>query len=193
MFTGIVKTIGKIQDIHEDGKGIKARIDTNLEYPWQAGGSVAVNGICLTITDIQGATINCDISKETISKTNVNSWQKNSKVNIEPPLRVGDELGGHWLTGHVDGCGSVLSINKEANTFIFKSPPELMKYIAIKGSIGIDGASLTLADVKNEGFTIAIVPWTLNNTIFSHYVEGDLVNLEVDVLARYVERLNSPI
>ncbi len=205
MFTGIVKSIGKIASINASGSGKQISIATAYEHPWQLGNSVAVNGICLTICDIkqngdehpsdnaENNLLTFELSEETLAKTTAADWTSGDSVNIEPALRVGDELGGHWVTGHIDGIASITSIQQEPDELgtrlVFTAPAELMQFIAPKGGITIDGVSLTVNQITNDTIAVVIIPWTKQNTIFSFATVGSLVNIEVDIIARHIAKL----
>ncbi|MCH9665808.1 MAG: riboflavin synthase [Gammaproteobacteria bacterium] len=193
MFTGIVKSTGKVASVNVSGSGKKISIATAYEHPWQLGNSVAVNGICLTICDTGNNLLTFELSEETLAKTTAADWTSGDSVNIEPALRVGDELGGHWVTGHIDGIGSITSIQQEPDELgmrlVFTAPDELMQFIAAKGGITIDGVSLTVNQVTADTIAVVIIPWTKQNTIFSVATVGILVNIEVDIIARHIAKL----
>lgn len=195
MFTGLVKSVGIIKDISVSPQGMLVQLSTQLKSDWKLGDSIAVNGVCLTITKTSDDIIFCDISQETLNLTTIGDWRKGATVNLEPALKVGDELGGHWVAGHVDDKATVLEIEKGSNAFgtifTFSVPNKLMKFIAPKGSIAIDGVSLTInqVDDANNSFSATIIPWTFNHTIFSDYKIDSQVNIEVDILARYSAKL----
>ena len=200
MFTGIVSDIGEIERL-EDRGDLRARIrapftpDTILQ-----GASVACDGICLTVVDFGPADTGCwfdvDISSETLSKTNVRSspseWKPGRALNLERALRLGDELGGHIVSGHVDGRAEVLSVAAQGDStrMVFRAPDALARFIAPKGSVALNGTSLTVNDVDESNFAINFIPHTKTNTTWGAARPGDLVNLEIDTLARYVARLN---
>lgn len=191
MFTGIVKSKGLINEIRikdETGRLIILIYDN---YNIQIGDSIAINGTCLTVSKIENNEYYFDILSETFSKTNLNNLVKGDMVNIEPALSIGDRLGGHIVTGHIDCIGTVLDI-KEVDRdwkFTFHVPKEFIVLLVMKGSISIDGVSLTVAELTDEVFSVYIIPHTYENTIFSSYKIDDKVNLEMDLLGKYVQRI----
>ena len=196
MFTGIVDAIGQIARIERRGD---LRAEIRCAYPPESialGASIACDGVCLTVVDkdreAAGSTwFAVDVSAETVSKTTLGDWREGRRVNLERALRVGDELGGHIVSGHVDGVGSVLSAAPEGDStrVIIGMPSALAPFVASKGSIAIDGVSLTVNDVGAERFGVNLIPHTKAQTTFEDLVEGRRVNLEIDVLARYVSRI----
>ena len=196
MFTGLVSAIGQVRQIEGGRIGIAC--------PWPAtsiaiGASIACDGCCLTATAIQAddeddendTLFYVDVSNETLSRTTIGSWQVGTQVNLERSLRAGDELGGHIVTGHIDGLATITRRFTDGNAerFILEAPPELAKFIAPKGSIALNGTSLTVNEVSGTTFTIALIPHSLTVTTWKERRPGDRVNLEVDLLARYVARL----
>ncbi|HHA18642.1 MAG TPA: riboflavin synthase [Methylophaga sp.] len=193
MFTGIIAAIGKIEAVQAKGGDIQLQVSTQqLDLAdVKLGDSVAINGVCLTVVDISGATLSFDVSRESLDRTSLGTVQIGSEVNLEKALAVGDRLGGHFVSGHVDGLGTVISRQESARSvqFRFEVPLGLERYIAEKGSICIDGTSLTVNNVADNWFEVNIIPHTMQKTIMSHYQVGTKVNLEVDLIARYLERL----
>jgi len=178
VFTGIVREVGRVESF--DGH----RLVIDAETPAAEGDSVAVDGVCLTAVD--GARLAFDVVEETLSRTTLGALEAGDRVNLEPALRAGDPLGGHLVQGHVDGLGRV----RETGELVwFDAPAELLRYCVEKGSITVDGVSLTVAAVDDEGFAVALVPHTLEVTTLGALEPGEAVNLEVDVLAKYVEKL----
>lgn len=157
------------------------------------GDSIAVNGVCLTVVAKSGTTFSTDISAATLSCTTLGSLRQGSPVNLEKALRVTDRLHGHLVAGHVDGVGSVREISTEARSLhlVLDCPPELLRYIAVKGSVAVDGVSLTVNEKTTTGFIVNIIPHTLEQTIMTGYRAGTRVNIEVDIIARYLEQLFS--
>lgn len=193
MFTGIIQAIGTISDIVPKGGDFRYKISTG-KLPIESavlGDSIAVNGVCLTAVELGSDYFYADVSNETISRTNLASAGVGTSVNLELALLPTTRLGGHIVSGHVDGLGEVLSKQQDGRSFRFnvKVPDELAKYIAEKGSICINGVSLTVNQVDGAVFSVNIVPHTLQETTLSELSSGVLVNLEVDILARYMERL----
>jgi riboflavin synthase len=189
MFTGIVQAVGRISATGE-------RIAVDFDSGFATGGistgeSIAVNGACLTATNSGTESCAFFASPETLAKTNLGDLQDGDPVNLERALQIGDRLGGHFLQGHIDGTARVESIREEneASVFRFSVSHSLGKYVIEKGSVGIDGISLTAVDVNEEGFEVWVVPHTLAHTNLSHRKTGDRVNFEVDMLAKYVEKL----
>ena len=197
MFTGIITDQGRVRAISKPGDTL-IEIATSYDVARIAiGASIACSGPCLTVvrrgvTDGQGW-FAVEASAETLSKTTIGEWTVGTVVNLERALRVGDELGGHIVSGHVDGVGKVLSISSEGQSwrFKFQAPGELMRYIAHKGSIAIDGVSLTVNEVEGDTFGVNIIPHTFAETTFGRLTQGQRINLEIDALARYVERIRT--
>ena len=195
MFTGIIQAIGSVADIKVDQGSCELSITApdNFLNNVKPGDSICVNGICLTATSFDANIFKTDVSAETIRCTSFSQLEKNSKVNLELALTLSDHLGGHLVTGHVDGIGRIKMIEKEANStcFTVTAPKGIAKYIARKGSICIDGVSLTVNSVDGDDFTINIIPHTLENTVIIDYQLETKINLEIDLIARYVERLHT--
>ncbi len=193
MFTGIIEAIGKIElieDIGSDKRFIITSGSLNLSDV-QPGDSISVNGVCLTVVDLQGKGFSTDVSVETLSCTTFNELVAGDQVNLEKALQLSSRLSGHMVSGHVDGKGTIQKKLTDARSerFEINFPAELGKYICKKGSICIDGVSLTINDVDESTFSVNIIPHTNVETIFSEYIEGKSVNLEVDIVARYMESL----
>lgn len=191
MFTGIVENLVKVISIKQDDQGLRMDIAyQNVKDPLEIGESVAINGVCLTVADCAHESFAVDVVKETLRSTTLGSLKAGESVNIERSLRVGDRLGGHFVFGHVDGVGSILKIVRTAEHFLLAIgyPKNIMNYLAEKGSVAVDGVSLTVQQVADLSFTIAIVPHTAAVTNLSSKKEGDLVNIEADMLARYARR-----
>ena len=193
MFTGLIQTVGSIQLIESQGRDKRVMIETG-QLPMagvELGASIAVNGVCLTALDLQDNQFSADVSAETVEHTTFASMQIGTKVNLELSLTPSSRLGGHFVSGHVDGVGEVIKryADGRSERFIFKAPTPIMKYIAQKGSICINGVSLTVNEVDRDSFGVSIVPHTLQETVIGDFSAGTKVNLEVDVIARYLERL----
>ncbi len=191
MFTGIIMDVGHVRAIVQSG-------DTRFEFETHfsmddvdIGTSIACCGTCLTVTEKGDNWFAADASAETLSKTTLGTWKEETPVNFERPLKVADELGGHLVSGHVDGVGKITGIETEGDSvrYTFQPPTELMKFIAVKGSIAINGVSLTVNEVDETTFGVNIIPHTQTATTFGTAKIGDGVNLEIDMLARYVARL----
>lgn len=193
MFTGIIESIGTIRAITPKGGDVRVQVATGkLDLgDVKLGDSIAVNGICLTAIELPGDGFCADVSRETLARTAFVQLKSGSKVNLEKALTPTSRLGGHLVSGHVDGVGEIIAREDNARAVQFKvrAPAELAKYIAHKGSITIDGTSLTVNAINGAEFELTIVPHTLSETIMADYRPGRLVNLEVDLLARYLERL----
>ena len=192
MFSGIVECLGRVEEVErtKDGSArlvIRARFGTAPS----PGASVAVNGVCLTVERAKDALFHATAVPETLRRTTLGLLAPGSRVNLERALKVGDEIGGHWVQGHVDGVVRIASIGRTGSDVLFavEVPETLRPYVAPKGSVAVDGVSLTIAAWDEPRATVALVPYTLEHTIASEYQEGGIVNLEVDILARYLERL----
>ena len=193
MFTGIIEALGEIRALTPKGGDVRLHVATGkLDLAdVKLGDSIAVNGVCLTAVDLPGDGFWADVSRETLSLTSLGGLKPGSRVNLEKALMPTSRLGGHLVSGHVDGLGEVVSRadNARAVQFRLRAPAELARYIALKGSITVDGVSLTVNAVDGAEFELTIVPHTLGETIMADYRAGRRVNLEVDLLARYLERL----
>jgi riboflavin synthase len=197
MFTGIVTDIGTVQAVEPRANNLR-RIKIACSYPRASivdGASIACSGVCLTVTaagEEDGRTwFTADAAAETLGVTTVGGWKHGTRINLERPLKVGDELGGHMVAGHVDGV-AVLAARHDMTDMAeltFRAPAGLMRFIAPKGSVALDGASLTVNTVEDDTFSVLIIPHTLQVTTFGAFAEGDGVNLEVDTMARYAARL----
>lgn len=193
MFTGIIEAIGEVVALQPRQGDLRLRIKTGrlTLADVNLGDSIATNGVCLTVVELPGDGYWADVSRESLANTSIPEWQLGQKVNLEKALTPQTRLGGHIVSGHVDGVGEVLSRHTDARSerFRIRAPKELAKYIAHKGSITVDGTSLTVNKVDGAEFELNIVPHTLQHTIMGSYQAGTVVNMEVDVLARYLERL----
>ncbi|MFN3579039.1 MAG: riboflavin synthase [Pseudomonas sp.] len=193
MFTGIIEAVGQIRSMQPRGGDVRLYVSTgklSLDDV-KLGDSIAVNGVCLTAVELPGDGFWADVSQETIRRTALSRLEAGSKVNLEKALTPSSRLGGHLVSGHVDGVGKVLSMNEDARSWHFRieAPKELARYIAQKGSITVDGTSLTVNAVDGAVFDLNIVPHTMQETVMGQYQPGSPVNLEVDLIARYLERL----
>ncbi|TZF89924.1 riboflavin synthase [Cognatilysobacter lacus] len=193
MFTGIIEGVGTIAAVEPRGGDARLRVATGtLDVDdVRLGESIAVNGVCLTVVAFDSASFDADASTETLALTTLGALAPGARVNLERAMRPTDRLGGHLVSGHVDGVGTVASVHDDARAqrWRFAAPVPLLRYIAKKGSICVDGVSLTVNEVDAEGFEVALVPHTVANTAFGSTRVGDPVNLEIDLVARYVERL----
>ena len=197
MFTGIITDVGEVVSIEDQGSA--KRIAIACLYPLDSipiGASISNAGICLTVTTLSArgnreTLFSVDASAETIARTTMGAWQPGQKVNLERALRIGDELGGHIVSGHVDGVAEIVSRAERDGTaqFVFRAPPELSKFIAEKGSVALDGTSLTVNGVDGDTFTVTLIPHTLAVTTWGNARPGQRVNIEVDTMARYAARL----
>jgi riboflavin synthase len=193
MFTGIIKAMGRIERMTPIGGDVRLSIDS-AGLPWSEytiGDSIAVNGVCLTAVALRDSGFDTDVSNETLEVTALKSLADGAAVNLEPALAAGERLGGHLVSGHVDCTGRVTTISEDARSLRleFELPEEYSRYVAKKGSICIDGVSLTINAVKANGFSVNIIPHTAEVTVIGGYRTGTEVNIEVDLVARYLERL----
>jgi len=193
MFTGIIEGVGRLAALECRGGDVRLSVDVgNLPFDAvQLGESIAVNGVCLTVIEFDANTFAADASNETLALTTLGALAVGDALNLERAMRPTDRLGGHLVSGHVDGLGRVERIEPDARAqrWRFAAPKPLLRYIAKKGSICVDGVSLTVNEVDDAGFDVALIPHTVANTRFAHTRAGDAVNLEIDLVARYVERL----
>ncbi len=191
MFTGLVELRAVVEQLIPAPPGVRLVIRApSLVDQLQVGASIAVNGCCLTVVDVQAETFGFDAGAETLSRTNLGRLAAGSYVNLERSLRLGDRLGGHFVTGHIDGVGYLERRidDQDWSTFWFRTPEGLSRQMASKGSVAVDGVSLTLVDVEQDRFSVALIPHTLQVTTLGPLEVGDPVNLETDVLAKYVEQ-----
>ncbi|KNY28487.1 riboflavin synthase [Pseudobacteroides cellulosolvens] len=192
MFTGIVEELGKVKSISYGSKSIKLIINCNKVIEGtRVGDSIAVNGVCLTVTDMGNEFFIADVMPETLRKTSLNDLAVSSFVNLERALKLSDRLGGHLVSGHIDGTGIISEKEEEDNAawYSIKADEEILKYIILKGSVAIDGTSLTVAYVDDGIFKVSLIPHTREVTILGTKKAGDTVNIEVDQIAKYVEKL----
>jgi riboflavin synthase len=192
VFTGIVQDVGRIHSLEQRGGDVRIVITTRLELAQvRIGDSICVSGCCLTAVEVSGQTFTADVSRETLGLTTLGELRPGSPVNLEPALRAGDALGGHLVSGHVDGVAQVLALSGDARSTRVRIgvPTELARYIASKGSVAVDGVSLTVNEVEGAGFGVNLIPHTQLVTTLGALREGSRVNLEVDQVARYVARL----
>ena len=191
MFTGIITDIGQIEQLEQRGD-LRARIATSYDMARvDMGASIACDGVCLTVVNKGQGWFDVDISAESVSKTNISNWVPGHRINLERALRVGDELGGHIVSGHVDGVAEVVGLRKEGDStrVTFRAPEALARFIAEKGSVALNGTSLTVNEVQGRDFGVNFIPHTQAATTWGAVAVGDRVNLEIDTLARYVARL----
>ncbi len=191
MFTGIITDVGRVRAVERQGD---TRFTVETAFAMETvpiGASIANNGVCLTVVEKGPGWFAVQASAETLSKTTLGGWGEGTRINLERALKVGDELGGHIVSGHVDGVATVVDVRPdgESKRFTFEAPANLAKYIASKGSVALDGVSLTVNEVDGARFGVNIIPHTQDATTFGALKAGDRVNLEIDMLARYVARL----
>ena len=188
MFTGLVKTTGTVAGTN----GGRLRVELEPPVDLSGGASVAVNGVCLTVVETDDRGFEADVMEETLRSSSLGDLADGDRVNIELPLRVGDTLDGHMVQGHVDGVGAVESVRDEQSSRVVRiqAPPGLLRYVVHKGSIAVDGVSLTVSGVDDQAFEVSLIPETLSRTTLGAAAPGRTVNLEVDMLAKYVEKLS---
>ena len=193
MFTGFIQAIGNIQEIHSSSEGAQQKINSNTMdlKDTSVGDSIAVNGVCLTVTNLSESFFSTDVSNETIACTTFSELSKGQNVNLEKSLRINQGIDGHLVSGHVDGVGKVSSVNNDGESIRIKieAQTDIVKYIAKKGSICINGVSLTVNGIDGSIFDVNIVPHTISSTTLGELTLNSNVNLEIDLIARYVERL----
>jgi riboflavin synthase len=200
MFTGLIQDIGKIQSIERKGGGFSLMISSQLDLgAIKIGDSIAVDGVCLTVVRLANRAFTAEVSPETLQRTTLRQAKDGQKVNLEMPLRMADPLGGHLVAGHVDGTGEIIEVTPRGNAlwYRFRVPPEIAHYLIEKGSVAVDGISLTVAGVQDQEFSVCVVPHTAERTTLGKKKAGDPVNLEVDQIAKYVEKFlrqrNEPV
>jgi riboflavin synthase len=190
MFTGLVADTGIVESLDREDGGIRLRVRTELATELSAGDSVAVNGVCLTAVAPDGESFSADVMAETLRRSSLAPLARGDGVNLELPLRAGDRLGGHMVQGHVDGVGTVEETREDGFARIVRvaAGPDVLRYVVEKGSIAVDGVSLTVSAVDDHAFEVSLIPETLERTTLGSVSPGRVVNLEVDVLAKYVEK-----
>jgi riboflavin synthase len=191
MFTGIVREVGSIEGIERDGGGARLAVRASLSADLAEGDSVSVSGACLTVASAADGVFEADVMNPTLSVTNLGALEPGGRVNLEPALRAGEPLGGHLVQGHVDGTGEVAAVGEDgfARRLRVTTPVELRRYVVEHGSVTLDGVSLTVAGLSGDGFEVALIPETIARTTLGGVHEGGRLNIEVDVIARYAERL----
>ncbi len=191
MFTGLVADLGRIAETEHSADGVVLTVDSALAPELAEGDSVAVNGVCLTATTVGEGSFQAEVMNETLRRSSLRDAGTGAAVNLELPLRASDRLGGHVVQGHVDGVGTVRSVTSDgfAQRLAIAAPPDVMRYVVLKGSVAVDGVSLTVASLDDASFTVSLIPETLERTNLGVVRQGTRVNLEVDVLAKYVEKL----
>jgi riboflavin synthase len=191
MFTGLVQSLAEVVDVIAEPPGVRLIIrEPRIAADAKTGDSIAINGCCLTVVQIAGDRLSFQAGAETLDRTNLGELLAGTVVNLEQSLRAGDAIGGHYVTGHIDAVGSVDSRHDDADwcTMWFRAPIAQLAQMASKGSVAVDGISLTLVDVENDRFSVALIPHTLSVTTLGQRKVGDRINIETDVLAKYVER-----
>jgi riboflavin synthase len=192
VFTGLIREVGRVASVAGGRDGVRLDVVApRTAAGAQVGDSVAINGVCLTVVSVADGRLAFDAVPETLERSSLGRLAAGARVNLEPALRAGEPLGGHYVQGHVDGVGTVRSVEDEGDgkRIWFDAPPELLRYVVEKGSVAVEGTSLTVADLDGGGFAVALIPHTLSETTLGALEPGDPVNLEADVLAKYVERL----
>lgn len=194
MFTGIVADMGEVVKVEPENSGRKVWIRSEVLADCAIGASVAVDGVCITVVERDGEVCRFDLSAETIARSTLGAKDAGERVNLERPLHAGDELGGHIVQGHVDGVGELVAVHKEGEgrRVVIAVPSSLMRYVIEKGSVTVDGVSLTANNVSEDRFEVALIPHTLAVTTLGEAAPGTRVNIEVDLLAKYVEKLRTP-
>ena len=191
MFTGLVQGVGAVAGMERSDAGARITIETPLVAELSAGDSIAINGVCLTVVELNGGSFAAEAMNETLARSSLGDLAPGSEVNLELPLRATDRLGGHVVQGHVDGVGTIEEASADgfARRIRVEAPADVLRYVVEKGSIAVDGVSLTVAELDHRSFTVSLIPETLQRTNLGSAGPGTRVNLEVDVLAKYVERL----
>jgi riboflavin synthase len=191
VFTGLVEDLGTVAEVHATGDGVRLAIESPLARELSEGDSVAVNGVCLTAVGLCGDRFGADVMRETLRRSSLGEAREGTRVNLELPVRAQERLGGHIVQGHVDGIGAVAAVRDDgfARVVTVEAEPALLRYVVEKGSIAVDGVSLTVARVDDDGFDVSLIPETLRQTNLGEAAPGTPVNLEVDIVAKYVEKL----
>ncbi len=193
MFTGLVEDLGEVRAVEQSGDGVRLTVTSELAEQLGEGDSIAVNGVCLTAVAIDAGAFSADVMNETLRMSSLAAVRSGAPVNLELAMRPSDRFGGHIVQGHVDGVGRVSTVAPDgfAQRVTIEAPAQVLRYVVHKGSITVDGVSLTVAELDDRSFTVSLIPETLERTNLGHAQPGTVVNLEVDVLAKYVERLMS--
>ncbi len=196
MFTGLIAELGSVATLRRNGDGATLEIRAQLTDELEEGDSIAVNGVCLTASSIDGRAFRADVMTETLNRSSLGDLAEGTSVNLELPLRAGERLGGHIVQGHVDGTGVVRAVHEQgpigdrpARTLEIEVDEQLERYLVEKGSVALDGVSLTVSALREHGFAVSLIPETLERTNLGQAVEGAVLNVEVDILAKQVERL----
>jgi len=191
VFTGLIAEVGRITAVQRSGDGMRLAVRAQLADELSDGDSVAVNGVCLTATGVGGDAFHADVMAETLARSALAGLDGGAQVNLELPLRAADRLGGHMVQGHVDGTATVTGTREEGFSRVLEldAAADLRRYLVLKGSVALDGVSLTVSDLDERGFAVSLIPETLRRTTLGELEEGALVNVEVDILAKHLERL----
>jgi riboflavin synthase len=191
VFTGLVAALGTVEGVEGTSDGTRLTVSAPLAGELREGDSIAVNGVCLTATEVRDGRFEADVMRETLERTSLSTAQAGTQVNLELPLRASDRLGGHVVQGHVDATGQVVTVTDDgfARRLEVAADPGVLRYVVAKGSIAVDGVSLTVVEIGDRSFTVSLIPETLERTNLGQAETGTRVNLEVDVLAKYVEKL----
>jgi riboflavin synthase len=191
MFTGLIADLGSVSALERNGAGATLTIASALAAQLQEGDSISVNGVCLTATAVQQGAFGAQAMIETLERSSLSALAPGARVNLELPLRAADRLGGHFVQGHVDGTGTIAAIRQEGFSRVLEvqAPQELARYVVEKGSVALDGVSLTVSALRSDGFAVSLIPETLQRTNLGAIEEGAMVNIEVDILAKHIERL----
>lgn len=191
MFTGLVADLGSVRELRRDTDGARVQIGTRLAAELSEGDSIAVNGVCLTATHVADGAFAAEVMGETLRRSSLGGLHEGSPVNLELALRAGDRLGGHVVQGHVDGLGEIVAVREDGFSRVLDVAidPALARYVVEKGSVALDGVSLTVSDLSERGFSVSLIPETIERTALGEVEVGTTVNVEVDVLAKHVERL----
>ena len=190
MFTGLIAALGRVQSVERSGDGARLTVTTDLARELATGDSIAVNGVCLSAAAVASGSFAAEVMNETLARTSLGAVGPGAEVNLELPLRAGDRLGGHVVQGHVDGVGTVAHASEDgfARRVTIDAPDDVLRYVVHKGSVAVDGVSLTVAAVQDGSFEVSLIPETLARTSLGQVQPGTTVNLEVDVIAKYVEK-----
>jgi riboflavin synthase len=194
VFTGLIAEVGRITAVRRSGEGMRLAVRARLADELSDGDSIAVNGVCLTATGVGEGAFDADVMAETLARSALSGLDAGAPVNLELPLRAADRLGGHMVQGHVDGTATVTGTHEEGFSRVLQldAAADLRRYLVLKGSVALDGVSLTVSDLDERGFAVSLIPETLRRTTLGELEEGALVNVEVDILAKHLERLIEP-
>ncbi len=190
MFTGIIEELGTVKNVRKQSDGMRLSVTAKVVMDeMKTGDSIAINGACLTVTQFDRSSFTAEVSGETVNRTNIGKLRVGDKVNLERPMRLSDRLGGHLVSGHVDAVGVIRGITKkgDVSVFIFEAPKEISKYLIFKGSVAVDGISLTVNDITSSTFSVTVIPHTVKMATLGFKKIGDTVNLEADMIGKYVE------